>query len=360
MKKFLCFILTLLLCSAAVSCSSADTEESLTPEIAVRSCPLSDGCEDIKTHGRTTLTSEGLICDASASGIEFNAYIEGSLSITVNVTAECYFTLYTDGERCEERFKATEGTQVLTVADFAEGGVHNIRFLKQTEAQCALCTIEKIEFTGYFEEKPADRELYIEFIGDSITVGYGSLCPNGTAEHGAAVNQDSTQAYSFLAAELLGADATLVCYSGIGLAHGWCDFTMDSFYKADSYVRDTEAVFTPARIPDIIVINLGTNDWSMNSTYEELQAKVTELIEQVRTLYGEAVPVIWVHGMMGDGKWADISAILENDCNGEAGGIYSLEITENREGGATHPIIEAHYSAAQTLADFIKAKGLDK
>lgn len=359
MKNHICFIFALILCTLLVSCDTGTAEESV-PVIADRVCALANGTENFKTHGRTTVTEAGLICDTSAGGIEFNAYIEGELKITVDVSAECYFTLYVDGVRAEERIKADAGEQTLTVATFAEGGVHNIRFLKQSEAQCALCTVKTVEFKGYFNKKPADKDMLIEFIGDSITVGYGSLCPNGTAAHGAAVNQDSTRAYSFLTAEALGADASLVCYSGIGLAHGWCDFTFDSFYTADSYVRDTETKFTPGRIPDLVVINLGTNDGSFNSTYDELHTKVTELIALVRGTYGKDIPIIWVHGMMGEGKWADISAILESSYNGEEDGIYTLEIAENREGGATHPIIEAHYSASETLADFIREKGLNK
>ena len=73
-----------------------------------------------KTHGRTSVVSEGLACDASASGIEFNAYIEGDLKITLNIsqsahldekhlTNESYFTLYIDGVRSEERIHGMMG-----------------------------------------------------------------------------------------------------------------------------------------------------------------------------------------------------------------------------------------------------------
>lgn len=368
MKRSLCFILALIFCFTLVACNkpsgddqNTSEEETVTkapPEIVDKVYDMSADIANFKTHGRVSLDNSGLICDASASGIEFNAYIEGELKVTVSVDKVCYFTLYVDGVRQKDRVKANAGESTLTLASFEEGEVHNIKFIKQTEAQCAICKIKTVGFLGYFEDRPENKEVLIEFIGDSITAGYGNLCANGAADPGSALNQDATQTYAYLTAEALDVDCSLVCYSGIGIAKGWPSFTMDKFFSADSYVRNSRKAFKASRVPDIVVINLGTNDNSKGSTFNDLLGKVPALIELVRSTYGTDVPIVWVHGMMGNGAWNSISRILASKLGGEAKGIYSLEISENRQGGGAHPSLKAHADASKLLAAFLKEKGL--
>ena len=38
--------------------------------------------------------------------------------------------------------------------------------------------IDSVRMSGEFAPKPSDHEIFIEFIGDSITTGYGNLYPN--------------------------------------------------------------------------------------------------------------------------------------------------------------------------------------
>lgn len=371
MKQILTLLLAVVLCLSLFACATPtdntpeSTQETVTktPVVEEHICKFetdNNSIQNFKTHGRTTLTKGGLVCDLSASGIELNAYIEGSISVELYVTAECYFTLYIDGIRSQDRIKVSEGSKTIELANFAEGGVHNIKLIKQTESNRALCNLKEVEFKGYFEVTPEDKNLYIEFIGDSITAGYGNLCANGTANPGSALNQDATKAYAYLTAEALNADYSLVCCSGIGLAKGYTEYTMDSFFKAASYHRSQKEAFTATRTPDLIVINLGTNDNSKGSTHAELADKVPELINLIRTTYGKEIPIIWVHGMMGEGKWANIEHLIKTEFGGESGGIYSLEITRNAQGGGSHPSSEAHISAAEVLVKFIKDKGLNK
>lgn len=365
MKRIFSMLLAALLCFSLFACTTGDdtpatAQDTVIEDIVCKLSTDSEGIENIKTHGRTTLSKGGLICDLSASGIEFNAYIEGTVSVSLYVTAESYFTLYIDGARCEERIQVTANTKAIELASFPEGGIHNIKLIKQTESDRALCNIKDISFKGYFEAAPAKKDLYIEFIGDSITAGYGNLCTNGTSSPGSALNQDATKAYAYLTAEGLDADYSLVCCSGIGLAKGYKDYTMDAFFTAASYHRSVTDAYTATRKPNLVVINLGTNDNSKGSTHSELTEKVTELIDLIHNTYGEDTPIIWVHGMMGEGKWASINRIMNTDFDGELDRLYSLEIAKNSQGGGSHPSGEAHICAADALIAFIKEKGLDK
>ena len=118
---------------------NGDKEEDEPKVIEDIFCNVAEKLSSIKTHGRTTVSADGLVCDFSSSGIEFNAYIEGALKIDIKVEQgikvadydarndDCYFTLYIDGVRSDVRFKANKSSETtLTLAEFAEGGVHNI------------------------------------------------------------------------------------------------------------------------------------------------------------------------------------------------------------------------------------------
>ena len=363
------FCLTLIACNGGEQSEDPDTNEDKAPEIVDGVYDLSSDNNSIKTHGRTAVSSSGLICDPSASGIEFNAYIEGDLKVVLNIsqssyvdengTNEAYFTLYIDGVRSDTRFRAVAGENTLTLASFEQGGIHNIKLIKQTEAHRALCTIKSVSFRGYFEERPADKDLLIEFIGDSITVGFGNLCTISDPNRSQAIMQDATKAYSYLTAEKLDADASLICCSGMGIALGHRPFTAAKFFAADSYYRDVDAKFKPTRVPDVVVINLGTNDQNKGASTKDVVNEVRSLIALVRNTYGKKVPIVWAHGAMGNGLWEPyIEITVEKTLKGEENGIYSIALPQNREGGGGHPGLEAHGNYAELIAKFLKEKNI--
>ena len=352
---------------------STDMEETTgekPKEIVNKTYKLTEILDTIKVFGRTTSTAQGLTCDFTASGIEFNAYIEGKLTVSVTVskgvsdaaTDDCYFTLYVDGVRSETRFKATKSTTTtLELASFATGGVHNIRLVKQTEAKQALATLSTVSFKGYFEDAPAPAKHYVEFVGDSITCGYGNLIANGGSNPHAAVNQDGTQTFAYLTAQNLGVDHSMVSVTGIGVAQGYRSFTMSSYFAANSWYRSTSVKFQPTRTPDIVVINLGTNDINKGASQSEWKSAVSALITQVRTMYGKDVPIVWVYNMMSPNTvYPQLAQEAINALGGEAAGLYMCKVTNNKAGGNGHPNLEGHKTASAELTKFIQDKKLLK
>ena len=329
--------------------------------------------DNVKVFGRSSVVGTGIACDHVASGIEFNAYIEGKLTIDVTVAKgvdpsssdkqlndNCYFALFVDGVRSETRFMANKNaTTTLELANFTEGGVHNIRLIKQTEPRNATSVLSKISFTGYFEEKPANAEYYIEFVGDSITAGYGNLTDKsqGAAVAQTAVNQDATKSFAYLTAQKLGVDHSTVSTSGIGVAQGWRGFTMKDLYAANSYYRSQTESYTPTRTPDVVVINLGTNDESKSVSADTYKAAVKDLLLQVRLTYGENVPIVWAYGMMSNTtSYANSVQAAMNELGGESADLYMCKLTYDRDAGGGHPDLDAHEASATTLASFIKSK----
>ena len=123
----------------------------------------------------------------------------------------------------------------------------------------------------------------IEFVGDSITCGYG-VDDENYEHHFSTKTEDVTKAYAYKAAEALNADYSMVAISGYGIISGYTEGdepipeqTIPQYYDTlgfsyggfgASKPQDIKWDFTK-RQPDIIVINLGTNDSSYIKGYDD-------------------------------------------------------------------------------------------
>ena len=321
---------------------------------------LFDDWRSFKICGRVQYDTKGIVCDSTASGIEFTGVMKGLITVELDCDDDTYFSVYIDGVKLEERLFADKDTEFLTIADLGdEAAEHTVRLLKQTEPQWSLCLMKTVAITGYLLDPPADKDFYIEFIGDSLTTGYGNLGDSRSQDPGTAIWQDGTEAYAFLAAEELGADYTIAAASGVGIDKGWTNFSMDDFYPSASYYRSKAKDHYDPRTPDLIVINIGTNDQDCGSSKEKFVQGVKDLINYLRETYNEDVTIIWAYNLGGYGcdDWA-FEAIEE--LGGEDNGIYTLRMEHERSGANGHPNLEGHLAAKDVLVDFINEKKLLK
>ncbi len=353
MKRLICMLPASLSLFGMLGCQKQDHSKKAKP---ITSQIVADK-ENYKFHGRAIEYDSGLVCDETATGISFTGYFEGAVTVDLSVNADTYFTVYIDGQRSDERIYADSLAKTIEIANFAEPGEHTIELIKHTEACKSICLLKSVSFTGYFLAPPVDKEHCIAYIGDSITAGYGVYYdPNGKDEPGSTVCQDGTKTYAYLTSQALNADPIVICRSGIGVAAGHTDYMMEEYFGAQSYCRADVAKYTPTRKPDIVVINLGTND-AMGSN-EALTYKLPGFIDLVRETYGEDVPVIWVYGMMNDARWEATNNVLQTKYGGEAGGFYGLQMPLMRDGGNSHPSLASHKNAADILVKFIQEKNL--
>ncbi len=386
MKKFLALLLLVFLCLPFAACDKAPegtqapteaptaaptekpTEGEAEPviELKDRTYNLALNASNVKRLGRSNVTSNGITCDYTASGIEFEAYIKGEFSFdVVNASGDVYFTVFVDGERLEERFyvKGNGGTVNVTGLSEDTTKPKSIRILKQTEHTGARCELSSLAFFGQLMGPTAEREFYIEFIGDSITSGYGNLiygAPTDGSDPGAAINSDGTQSYAFLAADLIEADSSVIGWSGIGLQKGYSGTLVKDYYQADSYQRDSGTKkfdFTKARKPDVVVVNIGTNDQTFlgqgQGSKAAFEAEVKNFINIIREGYGEDTPILWVYGMMGV-ACSDVTLKVFEELGGEAAELYTLGVEANHSGGNGHPELDAHYDYAELVATKIE------
>ena len=333
--------------------------------------PIKNAKDSIKTQGRTTLKDGAMWLDYSASGIEFSANCEGkvALNLTVNSIKNTdatyggiYFTVIVDGvtkDRAECRITST-GNVELVLAENLPAGNHTFEVYRQTEHRGAEVGISSIVMNGSFNEKPEDNRLYIEFIGDSISTGYGALGVAGADQADSPLWQDATVAYPYLTAKALGADFSDVCYSGLGCKYGYSgSLSMQTVYTAQRYQYDknTQYDFTK-RQPDVVVIALGTNDIANQDDAALRKAGYQEMLDLVRAKNPNA-KIVWIYGMMKDLDNEMIAALIEEN-GGGAAGLYSLELETNTSGAGWHPSAAGQQKFADDLVAFLNSDVLVK
>lgn len=379
-----------------ISCSSGSAEAPKAPQTAsaapeptpdISSFDYSAKTYDVnalegkyKLQGRCPVVSykpprtdgeiNAIALDYTAASISFNAYCEGDVTAEIYTAptsiggTKLYLNVYVDGvknaSRADFRLSGRK-LNTITLAEGLERGFHTFVIERQTEAERGLIYLNSISINGEMYDKPADSELFIEFIGDSITTGYGNLYPDLTegeqdANQASNVYQDGTKTYAYITAKNLGADYSIVAQQGIGATKGYYAHTMLGTYEDTCYQCDHNDKWSFERKPDIVVINLGTNDYTMATrdqlTMEEMQRGFEDFCSLVREKNPDA-KILWAYGMMNEGAEEYIRAALET-AGGEAAGFYFVKLESNRDGGNGHPSAAAHESNAAILTEAIK------
>ncbi len=157
------------------------------------------------------------------------------------------------------------GKTTYTLNKLGEG-VHHVRLEKRTETQWGVG-----KFNGFFIPQtqtpipvsPAQRR--IEFIGDSFTVGYGNTSNSRECSNEVQFTTTNTQlAFGPLTAKYFGADYHINASSGFGVVRNYNGSNPGkSFLTLYPYTLNNGGeIYHSNWSPQIIVIGLGTNDFS--------------------------------------------------------------------------------------------------
>ena len=350
MKKFLSILISAMLVLTVIPMAivSADTKLNLV-----------DIKDQIRPVGRYEWTDSGLSGDWTASGFEFTADCEGNVALTL--TAKCndvggkgdwnkdgYLTVYIDGVRQNYRVRYMNGTHTVNIAENVESGVHTFKVLKQNEYSTTQAVFNSITFNGTLGAKPAEQEYVIEFIGDSITSGFGSLDnPNGQASR----YSDGTRTYAYITAENFGAEARIVSVSG-GTMGG-----LYSWYTGNA--RNGGSYDYSLKKPTFVVNALGGNDGPKTIDYYKTHIK--NYANAIRKGYNDVtIPIVHVTDIMntGDALRYNISQAIkaiQKEDPVAYGNIYNV-FCNTVAGG--HPNQSQHLTAANRLTREIVELGI--
>ncbi len=158
------------------------------------------------------------------------------------------------------------GQGSLTIS--AAGGMeatHRVRVEKRSETQYA--TGRFVGFIGLPADPLPARPRQIEFIGDSLTVGYGNTSAFSQCTPDQVFDTtDSQQGFGPLTARHFDADYQINAFSGLGMVRNYDGREHPKYHMPMLYDRaifdEPTTVQQPDWHPQIIVIAIGGNDFS--------------------------------------------------------------------------------------------------
>lgn len=229
-----------------------------TPAWAQTALPLNIG-------GRVAAAPDGGY-DFGWPGVYFEGRFTGaSVEVVVDAKAE-HLAVSIDGARKAE---LTQAGDVHLLLDRLGPGEHVVRLDKLTESQTGSARFEGFFVGPRDSALPApSRPRRIEFIGDSHTVGYGvrSAGPECTEQQVHDLT-DTSLAFGPILAGRLNADYRIEAFSGRGVVRNYNGLAAGEPLPAllprviPGHAEPRVAADDPWT-PDIVVIGLGTNDFS--------------------------------------------------------------------------------------------------
>ena len=259
-----------------------------------------------------------------------------------------------------------------------------IRVMKFSEAAFGLAGLKSLEIDGEArwlsdaQHRIETTGLKLEFIGDSITCGYGI---EGVWEKDTftTAQERPDKAYAFQTAKALGAQVQLCSWSGIGITSGYVDpetvnlpetsWLMQGIWPytdkslslrlgLEPEVWDSKAHYEP----DFVIINLGTNDisWVREKEARRLnyRAALKLLLEAVHRRSPNA-KIVACLGSMGEAlneTAAEAVNLFKKDFPGVTADFLPFTEQNPEDGIGTdwHPSETTHKKMALSLSDLIR------
>ena len=338
--------------------------------------------ENVKLIGRVMPLEDTLWLVLSGTGVEFS--VTGKF-VKVTFLADDTWSgapenrarvaVYVDGKRVTDEL-LDQPEMTVTAFNCEREETHTIRIIKLSESAMSTCGISGIETDG--EIHPTEqKDMLIEFIGDSITCGYG-VDDEDRDHHFATGTEDVTRAYAYKTAQTLDADYSMVSFSGYGIVSGYTatgeklgnQLVPDYYEKLGFSFGTYKGEYKPQNIswdftrrqPDLIVLNLGTNDMSYvldkSDRREEYITGYLTFLKTIRRNNANA-KILCVLGIMGEALCSAVEETVERYKKETGDAVISYmgftdQLPEDGYVADWHPTETTHVKAAEKLAGQIE------
>lgn len=272
------------------------------------------------------------------------------------------------------KFQVSSPTETWLLYQTASTETHRIRLTKLTENSKTFLGVSSFTAEGEFLPAQKQRRKRIEFVGDSITCGYGNLVKDPN-RHFFSADEDGWQSYGSMAARELDMEHSCVSISGItAVKHpGWhSDYAMCELYDYTDRVQQEKLKMEPQlwdfeqNHNDYVVVNLGTNDcyaiqFCPNAgELVRFQDAYTAFLEEIRRVNGADTRIICALGPMNYYLFHDVAEAVARYCQRTGDpNVHLLRLRPmhplDGAGADGHPSLDTHRKMAQELADFIRS-----
>lgn len=304
-------------------------------------------------------------------GVQIIAGFEGtSIRMVAKPKSAFYMAQIDENEPFKVDFFNQEDS-VLLLAEALPEGRHSIKLMHITEGYEL-----RPEFYGFIldpgkdlTEAPALPQRKIEFIGNSITCGFGVEATVGTAPF-AYETENHYYSFASLTARALEAQYMVVARSGIGIFRNYNgpydgnqETAMPALYKYTNYNDTTELWDFSQYTPDVVCVNLGTNDASAgryNKT--KLREAYASFLQNLRDRYPEAKIVMMSGCMLSGQRMKDVedaqdAVVAEINEKGDKE-VYRFTFPAQDGslgyGASYHPSMQQQEKMANELTPFLR------
>ena len=303
-------------------------------------------------------------------GIQIWASFEGTSLKMVTKPGSGYFMAQIDNAEPFKVSLRSPQDSVATLATALPYGIHRVKLMYIIEG-----FEHRPEFRGFVLDQgchlvplPALPTRKIEFIGNSISCGCGNEATSESI-HFDFATENHYYSYAAITARALNAQNYVVARSGIGVYRHYngpktgSPDPMGTEYEYTNYHDKREKWDFSRYQPDVICINLGTNDMSTNNyDVDLLRAAYVKFIQQVRSLNPKA-KIVMLTGSMLNGKELTLvrqtldSVVGEYNKNGDRE-IYRFDMTPHTGdlfyGADWHPSYWQHEKMAAELTSYLR------
>jgi lysophospholipase L1-like esterase len=241
------------------------------------------------------------------SGVYIQFRFRGSeCAVKMSDTGHNYYNVFVDDQPSKTIDVKSDTT--IVIASGVGDRVHQIQIYKRTEGNQGIGSFKGILISQKGEILPW-KEIpgrKIEFIGNSITCGYGTEGLSNS-ERWKPSTENNYLGYAPIMARALKADYHITAHSGLGVVRNYGykekvspNAMPDRFNRVFDEKEQPIWDFNQWK-PDVVVINLGTNDFSTQPFPDRavFEAGYEKLINEVRKQYGD-LPIFCVVGPMTD------------------------------------------------------------
>ncbi len=318
-----------MLTMSLAACGNSDKDKSTTTSTVTPAASTGTGPQ-VRFLGRVVPDSSGhallswpgaaVIASTHATQLSVNLSLVASVT---NAQAGAVQVLI-DGVPAASRTQLDPAKSSYDITGL-DGNQHVITIVKATEA--ADGDIQFGGFNGTLDANgPTPPTRSIEFIGDSITVGFDiegpagnpNVCPGDNYPYASDPNLTNTSKnYAFLTAQGFQADYSMIAYSGRGVYQnrdGTLNTADEPTVPGMWTLTDNNMPGTPwsfSTIPSLVVINLGTNDFADSDTSTKMGALPNEtafvstyaaFLQAINAKYPKAPIVVTIGPMLSDNQ----------------------------------------------------------
>jgi lysophospholipase L1-like esterase len=259
-------------------------------------------------------------------------------------------------------FEVPEGKSIRWDSGRLGAGRHRVRLFKRSEGHFGALSLVSVELEGRLLGLPPRPPLRLEFYGDSITAGACNLdaCID---QYDTLAPHDNAQSYPAVAARELGAEYVGIAVSGTGITCSWNPIILGEVCDLSQPVMgaprgDFSKGAPGGGPPDIVLINLGQNDFGLPDSRgeplsREFAARYVEFARRLRKLHPECWIVCTIGGMSAYRDSADL----------REGFLRATEELKSSDGRlstfvfkaftANHPRVDTHALLARELCEYL-------